>query len=72
MLFIKIKFYSRFDATYSDRLGNFVNDSPQTYTNAAVRPVNVDGTFHLCIFAGPSGIEECKEIRWEQYLFMKI
>ena len=52
-----------FDATKSDRLGKFVNDSSTVNANAKIMPVDVEGSPHLCFFAGLCWIMAGTELR---------
>ena len=54
-----------FDATNSHQFGKFVNDSSPSFANARMIPIDVDGSPHLCLFAGLCGIPAGTELRYE-------
>lgn len=46
-----ILFISSIDATNSNYLGKYVNDSPERYSNATMKRVRLKNEIHLCLFA---------------------
>ena len=56
-----ISFHS-IDATESERLGKFVNDSPKSSANCTVKAVKVDNVAYLCLYS-TSDIAAGSELR---------
>lgn len=53
-------FHFSIDASHNNRLGRFVNDSPQKFANTVAKTMEVDGVPHVALFALtdiPSGVE---------------
>ena len=52
------------DATRSNRIGRYINDSAKMFANSTMKKIIVNGTPRLCLFAKKDIKQDC-EIRYD-------
>lgn len=62
--FEKMNFDYSVDATRSNRIGRYINDSAKMFANSTMKKIVVNGTPRLCLFAKKDIEQDC-EIRYD-------